>query len=146
MKRHSDEVCNFDVALFELISSKCFREKGSYQLDRQSNYRDFICDGCNETKVVASLESVNSEQDSCTIKDIRYRCLVCRDFDLCSDCEGLGYHCGHMMIRITQPTHRNVKYKKMEINYFLKLFPLADWQSGFFARNDELFAGEYYFE
>jgi len=45
-----------------------------------------MCDGC-QGKVVG----------------FRYKCLVCEDFDLCTNCEYVGCHPQHNMIRINNP-------------------------------------------
>lgn len=44
------------------------------------------CDGCNGP-----------------IYGTRFKCLVCRDYDLCSSCEGKGIHVDHNMISISDP-------------------------------------------
>lgn len=44
------------------------------------------CDGCNGS-----------------IYGTRFKCLVCRDYDLCSSCEGKGIHVDHNMVSITDP-------------------------------------------
>ena len=45
-----------------------------------------VCDGCEGP-----------------IKGIRYKCLVCPDFDLCSVCEGKGIHQEHNMMKMNKP-------------------------------------------
>lgn len=43
--------------------------------------------------------------DACesTIVGTRFKCLVCEDFDLCPNCEKLGLHSQHFMVRIVRP-------------------------------------------
>lgn len=45
-----------------------------------------ICDGCNFE-----------------IYGVRYKCLVCPDYDLCSSCEKKGEHVDHNMVTIRDP-------------------------------------------
>lgn len=45
-----------------------------------------LCDGCNGP-----------------IYGTRFKCLVCRDYDLCSSCEGKGVHVDHNMVSIVDP-------------------------------------------
>ena len=45
-----------------------------------------VCDGC-----------------SCEIFGVRYKCLVCPDYDLCSTCERKGEHVDHNMVSIRDP-------------------------------------------
>merc|ERR1711963_732557 len=45
-----------------------------------------ICDGCQGS-----------------VKGLRYKCLECFDYNLCSSCENQGTHLDHNMIRITNP-------------------------------------------
>lgn len=45
-----------------------------------------VCDGCNKS-----------------IFGIRFKCVVCPDFDLCLTCETKGLHNDHEMLRITTP-------------------------------------------
>jgi len=45
------------------------------------------CDGCNEQG----------------IRGIRFKCLICPDFDLCATCEGKHTHDQHPMLRISSP-------------------------------------------
>uniref|UniRef100_A0A915I5N0 ZZ-type domain-containing protein n=1 Tax=Romanomermis culicivorax TaxID=13658 RepID=A0A915I5N0_ROMCU len=41
----------------------------------------------------------------------RYKCMVCRDFDLCQECEAKNLHTEHPMIRLTHGT--DTIYKKL---------------------------------
>lgn len=45
-----------------------------------------ICDGCNNN-----------------IRGIRYKCMECPDYDLCSSCEHTGLHTDHNMMKIIKP-------------------------------------------
>ena len=53
-------------------------------------HQGVVCDGC-----------------SGPIYGTRYKCLVCRDYDLCSSCEGKGTHVEHNMVSITDPHSYN---------------------------------------
>lgn len=37
------------------------------------------------------------------IVELRFKCLDCPDFDLCSNCEPKMVHTGHLLLRIGQP-------------------------------------------
>ena len=45
-----------------------------------------ICDGCEQPVI-----------------GVRYKCLVCPDYDLCGTCEGHGTHADHHMIKMRKP-------------------------------------------
>jgi len=50
---------------------------------------NITCDGCDEQ-----------------VCGYRYKCLECRDFDLCARCEMAGLHSEHLMMRIPSPSRR----------------------------------------
>lgn len=52
--------------------------------------------------------------DSCDhpLKGFRYKCLVCDDYELCSDCERSQTHSDHPMIRIPKPLTPDTSYGK----------------------------------
>lgn len=55
--------------------------------DTQGSFHPGVqCDGC-----------------SSSIYGTRFKCLVCRDYDLCSSCEGKGIHVDHNMVSIVDP-------------------------------------------
>lgn len=45
-----------------------------------------VCDGCEGS-----------------VRGFRYRCVSCRDFDLCAACEFKGKHSEHRMMRMPKP-------------------------------------------
>ena len=47
---------------------------------------NIICDGCQQHVI-----------------GVRYKCMVCPDYDLCGTCEGQGKHSDHHMIRLRSP-------------------------------------------
>ena len=63
---------------------------GDAQPNRQDDgnqiHPGVMCDGCEDS-----------------IRGLRYKCLVCPDFDLCKICEGKGMHIQHDMMKITTP-------------------------------------------
>jgi hypothetical protein len=76
----------------------------------------------------------NVECDNCgmkNIKGIRYKCLHCQNFDLCSNCEEYCEHDPtHIMIKIRKPLkeedellmqmRREIKYKNNNFNYSVR--------------------------
>lgn len=50
-------------------------------------HQHVICDGCDQNG----------------IQGVRYKCLICPDYDLCATCEGKRIHDEHTMIRIPKP-------------------------------------------
>jgi sequestosome 1 len=50
-----------------------------------------ICDNCDQS----------------AIQGIRYKCLICSDYDLCGECEGKRIHDEHPMVRIQNPSDRS---------------------------------------
>lgn len=68
-------------------------EKGQdqqQQPDTGKIHIGIVCDGCEGG-----------------IEGVRFKCLVCRDYDLCAACEGKRIHDQHSLIRITQPGDRS---------------------------------------
>lgn len=55
--------------------------KGLFLAGKSQPGITIICDECNQ--VVCGL---------------RFKCLVCPDYDLCADCEGKGKHAEHVML------------------------------------------------
>lgn len=54
-------------------------------------HKGVICDGCDDS-----------------IFGHRFKCAICFDYDLCYNCEALGCHAFHAMIRIVSPQHTEV--------------------------------------
>jgi len=50
-------------------------------------HHGIICDGCDQNGV----------------QGVRFKCLVCPDYDLCATCEGKRIHDEHPMIRVPKP-------------------------------------------
>ena len=58
---------------------------------KQVIHRNVVCDGCNVSPILG----------------VRYKCVVCEDYDLCAQCEAKDNH-KHPMLKITSPK----KYKE----------------------------------
>lgn len=54
----------------------------------QAHHYNVICDGCEGS-----------------VFGFRYKCLECKDFDLCMTCEGKQMHKEHTMLRVPEPQH-----------------------------------------
>ena len=52
----------------------------------------YICDGCQMNPIIG----------------VRYKCVVCNDFDLCEKCEAKGEH-PHALLKIRHPTQAPLK-------------------------------------
>ena len=64
---------------------------GSGQTPREGpRHVGVVCDSCNSE-----------------IYGVRYKCLVCADYDLCSSCEKNGEHVDHNMVTIRDPRNYN---------------------------------------
>lgn len=50
-------------------------------------HENIICDGCKANPVIG----------------VRWKCLVCDDFDLCDACHSSGSHSQHQMLQIEIP-------------------------------------------
>lgn len=55
-----------------------------------------------------------------SVVGIRFKCVVCPNFDLCSTCEAKGLHNDHEMLRITTPRAHN---------------PWDEWTRSFFSQH-----------
>merc|ERR1712008_214103 len=80
------------VYKFNLVPSKAYVTKSNVhqQQERQPRagelHPGIICDGCQGQ-----------------VSGFRYKCMTCRDYDLCKTCEVQGIHSGHNMMRISTP-------------------------------------------
>ena len=70
----------------ELLSIADGDAQPNRQDDGNQIHPGVMCDGCEGS-----------------IRGLRYKCLVCPDFDLCKICEGKGMHIQHDMMKITTP-------------------------------------------
>lgn len=61
-------------------------QQGQSQQRAGPHHIGVVCDGCG-----------------CGIYGIRFKCLVCPDYDLCSSCEKQGKHVDHNMVTINKP-------------------------------------------
>ena len=65
----------------------------------KGDQQNAICDGCDQP-----------------IFGLRYKCLVCPDYDLCEECETKALHSEHDMIRMECPTDSTARGKKCDHN------------------------------
>ncbi|KAJ9576608.1 hypothetical protein L9F63_025495, partial [Diploptera punctata] len=75
LSNQTDNICRINTS---------FSQNNADNMD----HRGVSCDGC-----------------SVRIRGFRYKCIQCRDYDLCCDCEGKGVHGSHFMIRMPLPTN-----------------------------------------
>ena len=71
----------------QTASSEPQKKSGEKEGPRHINV---VCDGCNSE-----------------VYGVRYKCLVCPDYDLCSSCEKKGEHVDHNMMSIRDPRSYN---------------------------------------
>lgn len=62
--------------------------EGAATSDEPATHTNVECDGCGANPIVGH----------------RYKCSVCRDYDLCATCEGNDVHSEHPMLVIKRPT------------------------------------------
>lgn len=82
------------------------QEEGEEKTKGQENkpfHANIFCDGCSSPQ----------DADAKEICGVRYKCLTCPNFDLCSECEDSGfengYHKGnHNMIKIKMPAYLDI--------------------------------------
>lgn len=78
---------NTNIIKFALILlTLYFSEDSAEQQDSDTAHPGVVCDGCEKH-----------------IFGIRFKCVVCPDFDLCMTCETKGMHKEHEMLRIATP-------------------------------------------
>ena len=72
----------FLVEIFDQHSSR-FKHSGKWK----DSHVGIACKGCGNNNIVG----------------FRYKCIICPNYDLCSDCETGGHHLSHYMMRIATP-------------------------------------------
>lgn len=89
----SDEELN--IALTDFLKTKrdYFKlyiklQANSQKSANQTIHTNIMCDGCNKG-----------------IKGYRYKCLICNDYDLCSQCDSTMLHPDHCMLRLPLPMY-----------------------------------------
>ena len=62
--------------------------------------KDFVITGNQQGDVhpLVTCDSCNGK-----VQGFRYKCITCKDFDLCGACETKGQHKEHKMMRISKP-------------------------------------------
>uniref|UniRef100_A0A914BXT0 Uncharacterized protein n=1 Tax=Acrobeloides nanus TaxID=290746 RepID=A0A914BXT0_9BILA len=84
------------------INDRNKSDSNSY-INIASNFLDSLCANLNVH------ENISCDRCETTpIVGIRYKCLGCPDFDLCSDCENKMTHLHHVMLRVVT-SKRNIK-------------------------------------
>ena len=71
------------------------------------------CDGCNQRPIIG----------------YRFKCVVCKDYDLCAKCESRGVHKEHDFIIIREPTTKKVNNQYMIIRVLAFLNCACDLSS-----------------
>lgn len=54
-------------------------------------------------------QGVSCDGCSSSVRGIRFKCLVCPDYDLCCDCERKDMHQDHLMLKIARPNTAEVQ-------------------------------------
>ena len=70
------------------------------ETDTNQVHPNVVCDGCDGP-----------------VQGIRYKCLGCADYDLCSACEKKATHTQHPMARITDPTDRSWVVSRLSFRF-----------------------------
>ena len=66
------------------------------------------------------------------ISGIRYKCIQCEDYDLCSECEASGAHPKHYMIRMPRPLEWSSYHGRRLLHHMKKFFK----RDGTYLSND----------
>ncbi|CAH1391645.1 unnamed protein product [Nezara viridula] len=93
-------ICSDDELTIALDEMKCDPVKKIIIIVKQQGndtmlHPDIACDSCDHP-----------------LKGFRYKCLVCADYELCSDCERSQTHSDHPMIRIPKPLTPDTPFGK----------------------------------
>lgn len=105
--------------IYKSIKTQMNLNEEKYNIELNQNeliHKDIKCNQCNEEN----------------IKGIRYKCLQCQNFNLCSNCEAKNEHDpNHIFIKIRKPLkdeeellmkeNRQLKYKNNEYNYSVNI-------------------------
>ena len=62
------------------------------------------------------------------ISGIRYKCIQCEDYDLCSECEAVGAHSKHYMVRMPRPLEWSSYHGRRLLHHMKKFFKRDDAQ------------------
>ncbi|XP_012280423.1 sequestosome-1 [Orussus abietinus] len=109
----SDE--ELQIAFFEMTSAECYKFYIRVQSDSPKTT-------IQTTDTGPAILHVGIECNGCdgNVKGFRYKCLECKDFDLCQDCESKGQHAEHCMIRLNTPLTWKPHYQKKLSRQFQK--------------------------